>query len=177
MMLLDATTHAPQSSKRVVELDHDTLTTLIRNYRAVYDYLYGLSWKEEDILEELLSLYDNRNTNRELSLRKQYPEEDLEYYFDGWHSYSNNRKRDVLGSIGINTIQFEFYTMKGLYRNRDNILCYGNIVYGQERTDSAWANKRVEGYSVASTDAIVRNSIYKWGYDFRKDMAAIGEEE
>lgn len=177
MMMVDVATHSPQVSARVAALDHDTKIALVRNYRAVYEHLWEQSWKEEDILEELLFLYDNRDSGKELSLRKQYAVEDLEYYFEDWHSLSKNKKRGILGDLGINTVQFEYYTIKGLYRNRDNNICYGDIIYGQERTDADWANKRVSGYSVASTDAIVRNSIYKWGYDFRKDLLACSEEE
>jgi len=151
-------------------LDHDTKSALIRSYRALYDHLYDLSWKEDDILEELINKFSNRDKEKGITLRKQYSVKDLEYYFDGWWGYSDKVKSSILWSVGFNNKEFPVTKIKGLFRDYENKLHYGEILYCQERTDKDWITGRVEGYSVASTDAVVMGSIYKWGYDFRKDL-------
>jgi len=155
-------------------LDHETKGALIRNYRALYDYLWELSWKEEDILEELIKNHKQGTPNKGINLRKQYPVQFLEYYFEGWCEFASKKQSDILWYLGINNKDLQMGVLKGLYHSiHDNSLQYGDIIYGQERTDGDWINNRVGGYAVASIDAMVMGSIYKWGYDFRGDLPQV----
>jgi len=154
----------------LVTLPPEDKVALIRNYKAVYEHLWGIGWKEDDIIEELIKSYNSRGGDKGFSLRKQYSVKDLEYYFDGWWDYSKSLQNKVLWGLGFDNRQFEVAKLKGLFRDFENILQYGDILYCQERTDEGWCNTQAQGYSVASTDAVVMGGIHKWGYDFRKDL-------
>lgn len=170
---------APESDYSVV-LDGEAITvagvavtTLKREYRVLYEYLLEVGYTEAEAIVALLQKSLSQDVELSLDntdggykpctgLRIQYPVSELRAAIPNWDNLSDKQKDKTLSQLGFDTQHYNVYSTMGLYRDKNNDLHYGEILYSQERTDWLWTGKRVNGKKVASVDAIVRNSIGKW---------------
>lgn len=161
-------------------LQGEDKNALIANNRVLYETLQDMWWDEREIIKVLMAqeaqkddevtIGEDGQVYYKVGLRISYPVDVIKEIHPDWDNYKVNRQRNILEGLGFNTRKYNFFTQYGLYRDKDNELRYGKIVYGQERTDVHWATKRVDGKLVASIEAIAASGYRKFGYDFREDL-------
>lgn len=143
----------------------DTELDISLEYKAVYELLGG---NPEDFVKEVFIENYKPLTQKDIYLRLQITLAEfdaIKQKLKDKYNYSIKDKH-LLYALGFDTKKYDTYTVFGLCRpHNSNNYHLGYIIYGQERVDKDWVNKKG-----ASFDALAVEAVEKWGYDFRKDL-------
>lgn len=150
---------------------------LKEEYSSLYTTLKEGGATEKEIQKELkqyhkfkTSLEHDRpeaeadDKSRHISLRVQYPLEDIKKY-TSWDSMTEDEKDTLLWGIGYNTKKYHYYIEHRQLPYNGGEPKYGYVVYGQERLDKEWITARDKnGKRVASDEAILYDATHR-GFD------------
>ena len=119
-------------------------------FKDLYDHLRSNgvgTQKAMDMIQTLAAQNEvYMNNSESLTVQTAIPVDKLEEYY-GWEGLSEEDKRKVLHSLGMDTNKKGFYTEKRrILEGTSQVI--KDVVYGEERTDKAWVKSAYSSQAV-----------------------------